>query len=72
MAEALATKFEAACRWKGDVLLIEHPNVKGTIKVGKDEIVVDAKLGFLLAMFQDRVDAEISRILDQEFPEKDA
>ena len=72
MAEALASKFEAECEWQGDVLSIEHPNVSGTVTLGKKEIVLDARLGFLLAMFRDRVDAEISRILDQEFPETGA
>lgn len=69
MADALAKRFEAECTWKGDVLSIEHPNVNGKVVVGKDEIVVEAKLGFLLAMFRDRVDGELVRILDAEFPE---
>jgi putative polyhydroxyalkanoate system protein len=72
MADALSRKFDAECSWQGAVLEIEHPNVNGTVTVGKDEIVVEATLGFLLAMFRDRVDAELVRILDQEFPEADA
>jgi len=72
MAEALGKQFDAECGWKGDVLSIEHPNVSGTVTLGRKEIVLDAKLGFLLAMFRDRVDAEISRILDKEFPEAKA
>ena len=35
----------------------------------EDEVVVEAKLGFLLAMFRDRIDEELVRILDKEFPE---
>ena len=69
MATALAGRFDAECTWKGDVLSIEHPSVKGKVTVGKDDIVVEAKLGLLLAMFHDRVDGEIARILDAEFPE---
>ena len=72
MAEALGKRFEAECEWDGDVLSIEHPNVSGTVKLGKKEIVLDAKLGFLLALFRHRVDAEIAGILDKEFPEKKA
>jgi putative polyhydroxyalkanoate system protein len=72
MADALAKRFEAECRWKGDVLSIEHPNVNGKVVVGKDDIVVEATLGFLLAMFRDRVDEELVRILDAEFPEEKA
>lgn len=72
MADALGRKFDAECSWDGDVLSIEHPNVCGTVTVGKNEIVVEATLGFLLAMFRDRVDEELVRILDAEFPEAKA
>jgi putative polyhydroxyalkanoate system protein len=72
MAAALAKRFDAECNWKGDVLSIEHSNVKGRVVVGKKEIVVEATLGFLLAMFRDRVDAELVQILDAEFPEEQA
>jgi len=72
MSKALAGKFGADCRWQGDVLAIEHPNVNGTVSIESDEIVVEAKLGFLLAMFRDRVDQELVTILDQEFPEPGA
>jgi putative polyhydroxyalkanoate system protein len=72
MADALGRKFDAECSWDGDVLSIEHPNVSGTVTVGRNEIVVEATLGFLLAMFRDRVDEEIVRILDAEFPEAQA
>ncbi len=68
MAEALGRKFDAECHWQGEVLAIEHPNVSGTVTIGKDEVVVEATLGFLLAMFRDRVDEELVRILDAEFP----
>lgn len=72
MAEALGQKFDAECRWQGDVLAIEHPNVSGTVTIGKDEIVVEATLGFLLALFRDRVDEELVHILDAQFPENKA
>jgi len=72
MAKELGKKFEAECSWDGDVLAIEHPNVNGTVTIGKNEIVVEATLGFLLALFRDRVDEELVRILDAEFPEAKA
>ncbi len=68
MADALSEKFGADCRWDGDRLSIEHPNVRGSVCVEDDEVVVEATLGFLLAMFRDRVDEELVRILDREFP----
>jgi putative polyhydroxyalkanoate system protein len=68
VAEALAKKFDAECTWKGDVLSIDHPSVQGKVTVGRNDVVVEAKLGFLVAMFRDRIDSELARILDKEFP----
>jgi putative polyhydroxyalkanoate system protein len=65
-AVKLAEHFGAACHWEGDLLRIEHPNVNGTVRVGRDEIVVDARLGFALSMFRGRVEQEITRIIDRE------
>jgi putative polyhydroxyalkanoate system protein len=72
VADVLVKRFDAECQWDGDVLSIEHPGVTGRVVVGKDEIVVEAKLGFLLAMFRDRVDEELVRVLDKEFPDTNA
>ena len=66
VAEKLSERFGAVCRWEGDVLRIEHPNVNGSVHVHRDEIVVDARLGFALALFRGRAEAEIARILDRE------
>lgn len=68
VAEALAKRFEAECTWKGDVLTIDHPGVQGRVTVGRNDVVVEAKLGFPVAMFRDRVDSELARVLDKEFP----
>ena len=68
VAEVLAKKFDAECAWKGDVLTVSHPSVNGKVTVGRNDVVVEARLGFLVAMFRDRVDAELTRILDKEFP----
>jgi len=72
VADALAKKFDAVCAWKGDVLSVKHPSVDGKVTVGKNDVVVEAKLGFLVAMFRDRIDEELVRILDKEFPDAKA
>jgi putative polyhydroxyalkanoate system protein len=69
VAELLSKRFDAVCEWKGGVLSISHPSVNGKVVVGPDDVVVEAKLGFLLAMFRDRIDEELVRILDKEFPD---
>ncbi len=72
VADVLAKRFDAACEWNGDVLSVTHPSISGKVVVGKNDIVVEAKLGFLLAMFRDRIDEELVRILDKEFPQAKA
>lgn len=72
VADMLAKKFDAECAWKGDVLSVTHPSVNGKVTVGKNDVVVEAKLGFLVAMFRDRIDEELVRILDKEFPQAKA
>jgi putative polyhydroxyalkanoate system protein len=66
VADKLSERFGAACHWQGDVLKIEHPNVNGTVRVGRDEIFVDARLGFALSLFRGRAEREITRILERE------
>jgi len=66
LAERLADKYGADCRWDGDVVNIDHSNVTGTVQIGADEVVIDARLGFFLSMFQHRVEEEIAGLLDEE------
>ena len=68
VADVIAKRFEADCEWQGDVLSIRHPAVNGTVTLGGNDIVVEAKLGLMLAMFRERIDKELARVLDQEFP----
>ncbi len=72
VAEVLAKRFDAECLWKGDVLSVNHPSVNGKVTVGKNDVVVEARLGFLAGMFRDRIDEELVRILDKEFPQAKA
>ncbi|MGH8204924.1 MAG: polyhydroxyalkanoic acid system family protein [Steroidobacteraceae bacterium] len=72
VAELLAKRFDADCEWQGDVLSIAHPSVNGKVTLGQNDVVVEAKLGFMLAMFRDRIDEELVRVLDREFPQEKA
>jgi hypothetical protein len=42
------------------------------VTVGKNDVVVEARLGFLASMFRDRIDEELARVLDKEFPDAKA
>lgn len=70
LADRLGEKYSADCHWEGDVVHIDHSNVTGTVHVTTDEVVIEARLGFFLSMFGDRVEQEITRILDDELTRK--
>ena len=72
VAEVLARRFDAKCERQGDVLTIKHPTVSGTVTLGSNEVVVAAKLGRMLSMFRGRIDEELERVLDREFPRANA
>jgi putative polyhydroxyalkanoate system protein len=61
-------KFGLECTYeKGearDQVSFARPGVSGTLVVAGDEFALDAKLGFLLGTFKDRIEEEISRNLD--------
>jgi len=70
LADRLGEKYGADIRWEGETVHIEHSNVTGKVEVSSKEVVIDAKLGFFLSMFQHRVEEEITRILDEELERK--
>lgn len=66
VADRLAERFGAKCRWQEQVLHIEHDSVRGHITIEQSVIVVEAKLGFALSLFRSQLESEIARILDRE------
>lgn len=48
----------------GDQVHFERPGVRGTLQVRADSFSLEARLGFLLAGFAPRIEAEIGRHLD--------
>lgn len=47
-----------------DMLTFTRSGVNGTLQVTHDRFELDAKLGFLLGTFKDRIEAEIVKNLD--------
>ncbi len=67
VAEHLAEKFGIEYTWRGNTLNFARSGVDGQIAVGKKQIHVMAKLGFLLMALKGPVEREILRYLDEEF-----
>ena len=67
VAKKLAERFQMECAWDGDILNFTRSGVDGQIELGKDDLHVHAKLGFLTAMFKDPIESEIKRVLKEKF-----
>ena len=67
VAKKLAERFQMECAWDGDILNFTRSGVDGQIELGKDDLHVHAKLGFLTAMFKDPIESEIRRVLKERF-----
>ena len=67
-AEQVEEKFDMSCTYEegatADEVSFTRSGVSGTLQVTRDSFVLDAKLGFLLGAFKDRIEGEIVKNLD--------
>ncbi len=68
-AELAEQKFDMACSYEegktSDLVSFTRSGVNGELKVTAERFELDARLGFLLGVFKDRIEAEIVKNLDQ-------
>jgi len=68
-AEEAEREFDMRCEFAegptGHEVTFSRSGVSGCLKVGQDSFELDAKLGFLLGAFKDRIESEIGRNLDR-------
>ena len=67
LAVDLAEKFAVDYGWDEDTLHFERPGVSGSITVDDREILVQARLGFMLMMLKGRIEDEIKTYLTGHF-----
>jgi putative polyhydroxyalkanoate system protein len=74
-AEAVEEKFDMECTYEeghsADLVSFTRSGVNGELKVTKDKFELDARLGFLLGAFKDRIEGEIVKNLDLLLMHKD-
>lgn len=67
-AEQAEEKFDMECTYEEgkseDLVTFTRSGVNGELKVTKDTFVLDARLGFLLGAFKDKIEGEIVKNLD--------
>ena len=68
-AELAEEKFDMACSYEegktSDLVTFSRSGANGELKVTPDRFELDVRLGFLLGVFKDRIETEISRNLDE-------
>lgn len=68
-AETAEQKLDMECVYEegrtSDLVTFTRAGVNGELKVTKDSFVLDARLGFLLGAFKDRIESEIVKNLDK-------
>jgi putative polyhydroxyalkanoate system protein len=73
-AEAAEERFDMECTYEegkhDDLVTFTRAGVDGELKVTKDKFVLDARLGFLLGAFKDRIESEIVKNLDELLAQK--
>jgi putative polyhydroxyalkanoate system protein len=67
VADEMAESFDMESEWEGNTLFFSRSGVTGELKVTKDSVEVVAKLGFLLAAFKPKIEAQISKNFDKYF-----
>ena len=67
IADKLADRFGAECRWNGDILDCTRSGIDGRIALLPGQVHVTAQLGFLLGAMKGPIEAEIRRVLDERF-----
>ena len=74
-AEAAEEKFDMECTYEegksSDLVSFTRSGVNGELKVTKDRFQLNARLGFLLGAFKDRIEGEIVKNLDLLLAEKE-
>ncbi|WP_300649899.1 polyhydroxyalkanoic acid system family protein [Hydrogenophaga sp.] len=68
-AEQAENDFDMSCTYEEgddcDEVQFSRSGVTGTLKVSAEKFELDARLGFLLGAFKDRIESEIVKNLDE-------
>ncbi|MCJ0764864.1 polyhydroxyalkanoic acid system family protein [Variovorax terrae] len=75
-AEQVEEEFDMECTYEegktSDLVSFTRSGVSGTLAVHKNSFELEARLGFLLGAFKDRIEAEIVKNLDALLAKKKA
>jgi putative polyhydroxyalkanoate system protein len=64
IARDLKGRFDLECTWDGDECRFTRSGLTGLMRVGRDQIALDVKLGFLLSAVAPSIERAIHQELD--------
>ena len=67
VADDLSSEFGMTSEWDGDVLRFNRSGVHGELRVSRDEVHLDARLGLLLSAFKPKIEEHINDNFDRYF-----
>ena len=67
IAAKLDEEYELDYAWDGNTLEFRRTGVSGFLEVGKKEVEISVRLGFLMLAFRSRFEEEIHAYFDQHF-----
>ena len=67
VANELAEDYEVESEWQGNTLNFWRTGVNGYLKVTGKQMIIEVKLGFLLAAFKPAFEQNINKRLDKLF-----
>lgn len=67
VADEMATEFEMAIDWEGDVMNFKRSGVSGTLTLLQSEAQLDITLGFMLKAFAPKIEEQVGRNMAKVF-----
>jgi putative polyhydroxyalkanoate system protein len=67
VADDLAQEYGMTSEWEGNALRFNRSGVEGVLRVSRDSVELDAKLGFLLSAFRHKIEEHINDNFDRYF-----
>ncbi|MFJ7565514.1 polyhydroxyalkanoic acid system family protein [Herminiimonas sp. NPDC097707] len=69
VADRMATEFNMATQWEGDVLSFKRSGVAGTLALRETEAQIDITLDFLFKAFAGTLEEKVARNMKKYFAE---
>lgn len=67
VAEELASQYNIAYTWEGDVLTFKKTGLSGELRLAPKKIEIDINLGLVMRIFKEPMRAEIEKNIDTIF-----